>query len=80
MQYMEAGVHGNMDAAPKHVAVDKKLEEELVQTRIQNMEGIPVKEILLIFRPVIFKIAQVIYLPITIIYMSESHVNSKMTI
>ena len=78
MQYMVVGVHGNMEAALKHVVVDKRLEEERVQTQVQNMEGIPVQEVQLIFRAVIFEIVQVIYLPITISHMCESHGNSKM--
>ena len=73
---MEAGVHGNMGAAQKHVALDKGLEEERVQTQIQNMEGIPVQEVQLTFRAVIFKIVQVIYLLITVGHMCESHVKS----
>ena len=71
---MVVGVHGNMEAAQKHVVVDKRLEEERVQTHVQNMEEIPVQEVQLILRAVIFENAQVTY-SITIRHMSESHVN-----
>ena len=35
---MVAGVHGYMGAAPKHVAVDKRLEEELAPIQDHSME------------------------------------------
>ena len=43
-QYMEVGVHGNMEAAPNHVVVGIRLEEEPVPTQGHCMEGVTVQE------------------------------------
>ena len=59
---MEAGVHGNMEAVPKHVVVGIRLEEEPVPTQGHSMEGVTVQEAPLLLGGVILGIVQVCFI------------------
>ena len=58
---MVAGVHGNMEAAPKHAVADNRMEEEHAQIQLQNMEVMTAWVLPLILGVVIWKAVQVRY-------------------